>query len=498
VHSKGLLFGVYTARCAQTCARRPASLNHEELDAHTFAIEWDADYLKEDSCRGCSGQDPMRLYEIMSAALNKTGKPVLFDMCWGSTENMTQRVVTGNSWRIGPDDGNWPNIVRNIDIDAGLSQYAGPGHWNNPCLLISAGQGSGHGVQRMVTERQTQSQFSAYAILAAPMIVSGSLLEISPHDLATYSNREVIAVSQDPLGKQGVRVDGGELHSHALFAEAQTPPIVRFDAIVTRSQAECDVGSLAQQWLPSTMEPNVTLTIRQNSSGLCLGLKWGNAVPMPSCGVPVTVVPCETPGARWRRLLQPTRENDPNPEHGSGTFALISELNRQPLDLYGGGDPGRRNIDMQTCTSPAFKSNNVWKFVANQHLISAQTGGCVTSGNVTVSGPRPPSGSPTNVWARQMLGGKVAMFFFNVGANTVDITCNAACLRRALGQQQQPSHLSSSFSSHAPARRYIVRDLIAHTDLPPLLVVGPKATYTAKAVSGSGGSATILLTPDKD
>ena len=89
------------------------------------------------------------------------------------------------------------------------------------------------------------------------------------------------------------------------------------------------------------------------------------------------------------------------------------------------------------------------------------------------------------------------MFFFNVGANTVDITCNAACLRKALGQQHEPPHLSSSFSSHAPARRYIVRDLIAHTDLPPLLV-GPKATYTAKAVPGSGGSATILLTPDKD
>eukprot|EP01047_Picozoa_sp_COSAG01_P059962 COSAG01_NODE_7278_length_3273_cov_47.680214_2_plen_440_part_00 len=439
----------------------------------------------------------MQLYEIMSAALNKTGKPVLFDMCWGSTQNMTQRMVTGNSWRIGPDDGNWPNIVRNIDIDAGLSQYAGPGHWNNPCLLISAGQGGGHGVKRMVTERQTQSQFSAYAILAAPMIISGSLLEMSPHDLATYSNREVIAVSQDPLGKQGVRVDGGELHRHALFAEAEAaPPIVRFDAMVTRSQVECEAGSAAQQWLPSTMEPNVTLTIRQNSSGLCLGLKWGKAVPMPSCEVPVTVVPCGTPGARWRRLLKPTRESDPNAEHSrSRAFALISELSGQPLDLYGGGDLGRRNIDMQTCTSPAFKSNNIWQFVANQHLISAQTGGCVTTGNVTVSGdgPRPPSSSPTNVWARQMLGGKVAMFFFNVGATTVDITCNAACLSRALGQQQ----LSSSFSSHAPARRYTVRDLIAHTDLAPLLV-GPQAAYTAKAVPGSGGSATMLLTPAKD
>ena len=39
---------------------------------------------------------------------------------------MSQRVITGNSWRIGPDDGNWVNIVRNIDIDSGLAEFAGP------------------------------------------------------------------------------------------------------------------------------------------------------------------------------------------------------------------------------------------------------------------------------------------------------------------------------------------------------------------------------------
>ena len=76
VHSKQMLFGVYTARCAETCAGRPASLGHEAIDAHTFAIDWDADYLKEDSCRGCTNQDPMELYMTMEAALNATGKPV--------------------------------------------------------------------------------------------------------------------------------------------------------------------------------------------------------------------------------------------------------------------------------------------------------------------------------------------------------------------------------------------------------------------------------------
>ena len=41
-------------------------------------------------------------------------------------------------------------------------------------------------------------------------------------------------------------------------------------------------------------------------------------------------------------------------------FALISEMNGQPLDLYGGEDPGRHNIDLQSCSSPPFKANNLW------------------------------------------------------------------------------------------------------------------------------------------
>jgi alpha-galactosidase len=55
VHSRDMLFGVYTARCAQTCDKRPGSMDHEAVDAHTFAIDWDVDYLKEDSCT-CSGR----------------------------------------------------------------------------------------------------------------------------------------------------------------------------------------------------------------------------------------------------------------------------------------------------------------------------------------------------------------------------------------------------------------------------------------------------------
>ena len=43
----------------------------------------------------------------------------------------------------------------------------------------------------MVTEQQTRSQFSAYAILAAPMMISGSILDMTAETLKTYTNKEV-------------------------------------------------------------------------------------------------------------------------------------------------------------------------------------------------------------------------------------------------------------------------------------------------------------------
>ena len=134
------------------------------------------------------------------------------------------------------------------------------------------------------------------------------------------------------------------------------------------------------------------------------------------------MIECDAPGAKWRRVADPS-------EHGA--FALISELNHQPLDLYGGGDPGRRNTDIQTCTSPPMKTNNLWRLSAAGSLSAAGTKGCVHTGNVTIGPDFPPTLGSQNVWARQMAGGNVALFFFNVGLVAKDIACDAACFAAA-------------------------------------------------------------------
>jgi alpha-galactosidase len=196
LHGRGLLFGIYTARCAQTCCGRPGSLGHEALDARTFAHAWRVDLVKEDSCGGCPASvQPITQYATMGAELNKTGRPIYFDLCAPGEIPVAQfpeAKRTGNSWRIGPDVGAWLPLLENIDLNSQYAKYAGPGGFNNPCMLISRYSNG----QSLLTERQIRAQFSMWAMMASPLIISGSILKMSAETLATYSNPAVVAIDQ--------------------------------------------------------------------------------------------------------------------------------------------------------------------------------------------------------------------------------------------------------------------------------------------------------------
>ena len=83
IHSKGLIFGLYTCAGDRTCKfNRTGSGGHEAADAQTFA-NWNIDYVKEDNC-GHPNEDPLVYYGNMSHALNATGHPMWFATCnWG-------------------------------------------------------------------------------------------------------------------------------------------------------------------------------------------------------------------------------------------------------------------------------------------------------------------------------------------------------------------------------------------------------------------------------
>ncbi len=213
VHARGLKFGLYSDAGTQTCAKRPGSRGFEQNDARRYA-SWDVDYLKYDWCY-TDGVAPQSAYGAMRDALVKTGRPIVFAICeWGKSQPWTWAAPVGNLWRTTGDIGicwekkacksEWTTGVTNIlDLQVGLEDYAGPGHWNDPDML-QVGNG--------LTDTEDRTHFSLWALLSAPLLAGNDVRTMSAATRETLTNRDVIAVDQDPLGVQGhkVRDDGAE------------------------------------------------------------------------------------------------------------------------------------------------------------------------------------------------------------------------------------------------------------------------------------------------
>jgi alpha-galactosidase len=217
VHGKGLKLGIYSSPGPKTCGGYEGSYQHEEQDAKTYAA-WGIDYLKYDLCsygkvmKQAAPNDQEKQYEMMRAAYDKmhkaleaTGRPIYFSLCqygfgsvwkWGPS-------VGGNSWRTTGDIQDNYMSMSNIGFaQAGLSKYAAPGHWNDPDML-EVGNGK-------MTANEYRTHMSLWALLAAPLLAGNDLSQMSAETRSILLNKDVIAIDQDPLGKQGdrVRADG--------------------------------------------------------------------------------------------------------------------------------------------------------------------------------------------------------------------------------------------------------------------------------------------------
>jgi len=213
VHSKGLKLGIYSSPGDKTCAGYLGSLGHEDQDAQSYA-DWGIDYLKYDLCgyrkvmQKQAGDDHERsrqmmvdVYTKMHNAIGKTNRPIVLSLCqygwdavwrWGGS-------VGGNLWRTTGDISDKYASMATIGFgQAGLSRFAGPGHWNDPDML-EVGNGG-------MNAEEYRTHMSLWAMLAAPLLAGNDLAKMTPETLSILTNKDVIAIDQDALGRQGDRV----------------------------------------------------------------------------------------------------------------------------------------------------------------------------------------------------------------------------------------------------------------------------------------------------
>ena len=218
IHQRGLKYALYTDAGTRTCSKAmPGTKDHEFEDMAAFAA-WRADYVKIDWCNTgwagpapnppCPGDDVAAAYSQLRDAQLAAGRPIVFSLCsWGVGEPWKWAASVGHLWRTtgdicAPGKADWSMAMKNTAANEKLYAAAGPGHWNDPDMLINGMDG--------LSETQNRSFFSLWCMMAAPLMAGNDLRKMTASTIQILTNREAIGINQDPLGMQGhiVRREG--------------------------------------------------------------------------------------------------------------------------------------------------------------------------------------------------------------------------------------------------------------------------------------------------
>ncbi|WP_019987525.1 NPCBM/NEW2 domain-containing protein [Rudanella lutea] len=169
----------------------------ETADARQFA-EWGIDYLKYD------WRIEVPSAERMAVALKNSGRDIHYSISNSAPfGNVRDWVRLTNSYRTGPDiRDSWNSLfVSAFTLDK-WAPYGGPGHWNDPDMMIVGNVTTGTQLHpTRLTPDEQYSHVSLFSLLAAPLLIGCPLEQLDPFTLNLLTNDEVIAINQDPLGK---------------------------------------------------------------------------------------------------------------------------------------------------------------------------------------------------------------------------------------------------------------------------------------------------------
>jgi alpha-galactosidase len=214
IHRKGLKAGIYSSPGPTTCQGKPASYQHEDQDARTWAA-WGFDYLKYDWCSygriapTPTLDDRKKPYQVMHEALQRVDRDLVYSLCQYGDGNVWEwgAEVGGNLWRMTGDiRDSWSSMAGIAFQQTGREKYAGPGHWNDTDMLVVGMVGWSQGSRPTnLTPNEQLTHISLWALQAAPMLIGADLSKIDAWTTNLLGNREVLAVNQDILGQPAGR-----------------------------------------------------------------------------------------------------------------------------------------------------------------------------------------------------------------------------------------------------------------------------------------------------
>jgi hypothetical protein len=216
LHNSGLKFGIYSSPGPKTCGGYLGSYEHEAQDASTYN-QWGVDYLKYDLCSysGIIAHDTtlaaqQKPYIVMQHELQKQPRDIVYSLCQYGIDQVWKwgPKVDGNLWRTTGDIIDTWESLSNIGFrQERFSDYANPGGWNDPDMLIVGMVGWGENLHpTRLTPYEQYTHISLWSLLSAPLLIGCDMSKLDEFTLNLLKNREVLAIDQDELGKQAKRV----------------------------------------------------------------------------------------------------------------------------------------------------------------------------------------------------------------------------------------------------------------------------------------------------
>jgi hypothetical protein len=285
IHHLGLKAGIYSSPGPNTCGGFLGSYGHEAQDAATYA-KWGIDYLKYDWCsyRRIAPPHPdlmwlQKPYKLMDSALHQVNRDIYFSLCqygmgdvwkWGAS-------VGGNSWRTTGDiRDNWKSMA-GIGFNQGkCAPYAQPGHWNDPDMLVVGKVGWGPSVHSTnLTPDEQYTHISLWCMLSAPLLIGCDMRQLDDFTLSLLTNDEVLALDQDPLGKEAVQVaedDSVRIYEKELSDGSRAVGFFNVGSTVADARVKLSVlGLHGKQYLRDLW--------RQKDIGSCSGSYHARDIP---------------------------------------------------------------------------------------------------------------------------------------------------------------------------------------------------------------------------